>query len=57
MQYFNLASTDASSNLQGYGSEDTLAAKLHDNQEAIVLLDEIEKAHPDVLTGNVSDSC
>lgn len=50
MQYFNLASTDTSSNLQGYGSEDTLAAKLYDNPEAIVLLDEIEKAHPDVLT-------
>jgi len=34
----------------GYGEGGYLTTRLHTNPKAIVLLDEIEKAHPDVLT-------
>ena len=36
--------------LQGYDEGGILTGKLLENPKAIVLLDEIEKAHPDVLT-------
>jgi ATP-dependent Clp protease ATP-binding subunit ClpB len=35
---------------QGYDEGGILTKKLKKNPRAIVLLDEIEKAHPDVLT-------
>jgi hypothetical protein len=35
---------------QGYDEGGILSGKLEANPKAIVLLDEIEKAHPDVLT-------
>ena len=35
---------------QGYDDGGSLSDKLRKNGKAIVLLDEIEKAHPDVLT-------
>ncbi|KAH8108858.1 P-loop containing nucleoside triphosphate hydrolase protein [Phellopilus nigrolimitatus] len=50
--------------LQGYDDEGFLTRRLRKNPKAIVLLDEIEKAHPDVLTvflqvfddGRITDS-
>ena len=49
---------------QGYGDGGALTQPLKENPKAIVLLDEIEKAHPDVLTlflqvfddGRITDS-
>ena len=49
---------------QGYGEGGALTTPLRKNSKAVVLLDEIEKAHPDVLStflqvfddGRVTDS-
>ena len=35
--------------MQGYGDGGALTQPLKENPRAVVLLDEIEKAHPDVL--------